>query len=279
MRFLCCFGTNAVVPCCQTCAPLFQKSASELLLMNRLLKEERQKNNTLKANVEKLENEVRDLTSKDRNMWVTVQNEVLKKQLAEANRQLEHFEEAFIRECKCTSENEREIRIMHEELASVKKTGSDLKEEVKLLQTSNAALKTDVDRLKADAVAQNTSTATLQAELDSLKEFFVQQSTAAGWFDGHLCAFEAQVEEIIQQCDSVADGIVEKIKDARAIESAFPRVHKCPVCLEAKGFGEFSTRTCGHLLCTLCTRGSVVSPVCECCRAGRRTLTFVRLFV
>jgi len=246
---------------------LFAETANELLSTNRQLREAREENFNLKRHIV-------DITSMRAKLLVFVENEHLKKELENTHADLVRYQTLYQKGCEDAWRARDEAKAARDDRDDYKQTASDLKKQVELLEAKNAesaVLQDDMDRLRAETARLN--------EFVSV----VEMTTAAGWFDEQLCAFEEKAEAIIQQCDSVADGLVDKIKDACAVESAYPRVHRCPVCSELKGSGDFSLRNCGHGVCTKCT---AIMPVenrrkCESCRrdsCGRCTL-FVRVYL
>jgi hypothetical protein len=244
---------------------LFAETAGELLLTNRQLKEARDENVKLKRHIV-------DITSMRAKLMVFVENEDLKKELANTHADLTRYRTLYQKGCEDAWRVRDEAKAARDDRDEYKQTASDLKEQVELLEIKNAesaVLLDDMDRLRAETAR--------------LKEFVsvVEMTTAAGWFDEQLCAFEEKAAAIIQQCDSVASGLVDKIKDACAVESAYPRVHMCPVCCELKGSADFSLRNCGHGVCTECTATMPVENrrKCETCRRDScsRCALFVRV--
>ena len=272
MRFFRCFGKRAIAPCCTACHPLFAETAGELLLTNRQLKEARDENVDLKLQVRNLKRHIVDITSMRAKLMVIVENEDLKKKLTNTHADLARYRTLYQKGCEDAWRARDEAKAARDDRDEYKQTASDLKKQVELLEIKNAesaVLLDDMDRLRAETAR--------------LKEFVsvVEMTTAAGWFDEQLCAFEEKAEAIIQQCYSVADGLVDKIKDACAVESAYPRVHRCPVCCELKGSADFSLRNCGHGVCTECTATMPVENrrKCEVCRRDScsRCALFVRV--
>lgn len=222
MRFLCCFGSNAIVAVCDRCdatvAHMRNEFRREISDLKTKLNAATKANIVLISRIESaerreaaLKEKYADLSCKRaeqrRAVEAFVQNDELRGKLADVTRDLE-----------CVTE------INH-----------TLHEMVSDYSMDNAKLRDDLEK-------------SLKYTSDD--------------------AFEKKAEDIIRQCTVATDDIVAKMKDAVAIESAYPRVHKCPVCQELKGTNWFSMRQCGHGVCTSCVGEFMIEvPQCELCRA------------